>query len=898
MRRHGQQMLMDVVAAGLSSPSTTGPLVERDGVLAELAEYADSALWGAGRLVMIQGEAGIGKSSVIRAFCDDFRGGTLAISHCDPVSAPVPLGPILDLCDCLDQDVRAQLEGAISGEAGAGSVPYTVASALAVTAPLVWVIEDAHWADSATLDVLRYVTRRLARMPVLLVVTYRDDEVGPRHPLAVALGDVVGSNAVARIDLSLLSIFGVRALAAAQPDVDVVELHRVTGGNPFLVTEALAAGWAGDTPTAVRYFMGERLARLSPRGRAAATAVAVLGPDAAANMVDRVAPESGDGIAECMSAGILHLVGEHLVFRHELARRAVCAAIPPDERRALHAAVLAALASTSPAREILAQLASHAEEAGDSAAVLRYAPAAADHAAALGAHRQAVDQYARALRHADGVSPEVRATWWEGRSRAAYLCGLREQAVQSMGEAAALRREARDDLREGDDLRVLSHQSYPLKPVDAVRELAERAVGLLEPLGPSAELAWAYANQTQLGCLTYGHSAVADNAPKAVRLARTCGASVAAKWANAFEAISMVIRGAADWSAFDAVWHDAKSDPAAVEAAGIAAVMASWVAMQHHDRAAAERYLLDPTDFFGENNLPGFWLIRQGTLALLALDAGKCFEAETLAANVLDRADLTPLHYLQAQVAAATVRARAGRDDVWPLLDQALASHDPEDVMRTGIIWAARIEAAWLAGDKASARVEAERALSTLTHEVDGWVVGRIGAWAQIVGIEQPALPALPAGPYALQLRGDWMGAANEWDRLGCPYQASIARLHAGVADAADVALTALESLGAHAAVEVARKMVREHRRLDQTGPDVFKLSSRQWQVAELLVAQCTDREIADALVITPKTAGHHVSAILAKLGVRTRAAARHRVLAARRPSALGGERAIKPNVH
>ena len=453
-----------------------------------------------------------------------------------------------------------------------------------------------------------------------------------------------------------------------------------------------------------------------------------------------------------------------------------------------------------------------------------------------------------------------------------------------MSEAATLRREARDDLREGDDLRVLSHRSYPLKPVDAVRELADRAVGLLEPLGASTELAWAYANRTQLACLTYRHAAVADNAPKAIRLARTCGASVAAKWAKAFEAISTVTRCAADWSAFDAVWQDAKSDPAAVEAAGITAVMASWVAMQHHDRAAAERYLLDPTDFFGEHNLPGFWLIRQGTLALLALDAGQCAEAETLAVNVLDRADLTPLHYLQAQVAAATVRARAGRSGVWPLLDQALASHDREDVMRTGIIWAARIEAAWLAGDRASARVEAERALSMLTDEVDGWVVGRIGAWAQIVGIEQLALPASRRG------RTHVSSKVTGWARLpnGTAWAAPTRRRLRGYTPALSTSprrvSTALESLGAHAAVAIGRAMVRAHGRLAQTGPDNFKLSSRQWQVAELLVAQCTDREIADALVITPKTASHHVSAILAKLGVRTRAAARHRVLEARRP--------------
>ncbi|WP_231388110.1 LuxR family transcriptional regulator [Mycobacterium sp. 360MFTsu5.1] len=875
----------------MAAPNTRAPLVERDRPLAELGEHAAAALSGAGRLVVIRGEAGIGKSSVVRAFCDTVGGARVVVGHCASASAPVPLGPVLGLCERLDDDVSRRLTAAINGQAGAGGVPYAVASVLAAVAPLIWVIEDAQWADSATLDVLRYVTRRLARIPVLLVVTYRDDEVGSRHPLAVALGDVVGSNTLARIDLSLLSLSGVRALVGTRPDVDVAELRRVTGGNPFLVTEALVAGWAGDTPTAVRYSMEERLARLSPAGRDAAAVVAVLGPDATPDLVEWVAPDSGAGVAECVAAGVLNLIGERLEFRHELARRAVWTAIPPDRRRTLHAAVVGALAHESPDREMLPQLAFHAEEAGDTTAVLRFAPRAADDAATLGAHRQAVDQYARALRHADGVSPEIRAQWWEGRSRAAYLCGLREDAVQSISEAVALRREVSDALREGDDLRLLSHRSYPLRPLDVVRELAERAVGLLEPLGATPELAWAYANRTQLACLTYDHAAAVGFASKAVRLGATERTRVAALWAEAFESISRVTRGSGEWSLVDAVWRQARCDPEAIEAAGLAAVMASFVAMQHHDRATAARYLLDPTDFFGEHNLPGFRLIRQGTLALMALDAGRYSEAETLAVDVLDRAELTPLHYLQAQVAAATVRARTGRGEVWPLLDAALNSHDPADTMRAGIVWAARIEAAWLAGDIATATVEVEGALSKLTADVDGWLIGRIGGWAQIVGIECPELPARPAGPYARQLAGDWLGAAADWDRMGCPYQASIARLHSGACGAAEAGLAELESLGARAAVVRAGPLLRAHAHRAGTGPETFGLSFRQRQVAELLVAQCTDREIADALLITPKTASHHVSAILAKLSVPTRAAARRRLLDV-------DERVVQLNVH
>src|SRR5690242_16455847 len=97
MRRDGRQVLIGRAAAGLASTRAASPLLEREEVLAELAKCADSALCGAGRVAIIRGEAGIGKSSVVRAFCSDFRGGTVAISRCDPVSGSTPLGPILDV---------------------------------------------------------------------------------------------------------------------------------------------------------------------------------------------------------------------------------------------------------------------------------------------------------------------------------------------------------------------------------------------------------------------------------------------------------------------------------------------------------------------------------------------------------------------------------------------------------------------------------------------------------------------------------------------------------------------------------------------------------------------------------------------------------------------------------
>jgi len=141
--------------------------------------------------------------------------------------------------------------------------------------PVIAVIEDLHWADAATLDLVKFLGRRIRQVPALLVLTYRDDELGPRHPLRIVLGDLATSAAVRRIPLTPLSVAAVQTLAAGQR-LDAAALHRRTGGNPFFVTEALASH-EGGIPVTVRDAVLARAARLSPDARAALDAAAIIG---------------------------------------------------------------------------------------------------------------------------------------------------------------------------------------------------------------------------------------------------------------------------------------------------------------------------------------------------------------------------------------------------------------------------------------------------------------------------------------------------------------------------------------------------------------------------------------------------------------------------------------------
>jgi predicted ATPase len=344
-------------------------LIEREPYLAALREHLEAAAGGDGRLVLVGGEAGVGKTSLVRAFADEQAGNArIAWASCDGLFTPEPLAPLLELA--------GQLEVELAADAARREVFVTTLEALGVE-PTVAIFEDVHWADEATLDLLRFLGRRLDRTNALVVATYRDDEVGVRHPLRVVLGDIETRR---RIALLPLTEDGVRTLAQGS-DLDPGELHRQTGGNPFFVTEVLAAGGTG-VPSSVRDAVLARAAGLDDNARRVLDAAALIGTPVDVGLLESVLGEPPRGVDDCLAAGVLQAADHGVGFRHELARRAVEEAINPADRVQLHARILAALRESEAGDD--ARLAHHAEAAGDAAAVLEHARTAAEKAAELG----------------------------------------------------------------------------------------------------------------------------------------------------------------------------------------------------------------------------------------------------------------------------------------------------------------------------------------------------------------------------------------------------------------------------------------------------------------------------------------------------------------------------------
>ena len=475
-------------------------LLERDEQLTALGGYLAEAADGHGRLVFIAGEAGVGKSSfVMQAVRQSGRSARIAFGGCDGSATPAPLGPLVEMLPDLpaglwpDGSARHDVFGRLLSELRtADGAPYLL------------VIEDLHWADEATLDLVRFLARRIHTCRALVLATYRPEDAPAGLGLRLLLGDMASATGTRRIDLPPLTSAAVAALVEQQACLDPAtqrldarRLFEVTGGNAFFVTEALSAD-TGQVPSTVRDAVMARVARLDEDAQRALEVVALAGSRAETGLLADLLAHGLAAIDEPLQRGLLQRVDDAIVFRHELARLAVADTVPTGRGIHLHRRLLSALEGrgADPAR-----LAHHAEEAHDAAAVLRHAPVAAARAAELGAHQEAVRQYRRALRNADGLDSAAEADLVWALGYECYLTDRIDEAIEMTTRARELWAALNESIRVGDAWRCLSRLSWFAGRNDEAESQARAAIDLLEGTD-GVELARAFSNRAQLRMLS------------------------------------------------------------------------------------------------------------------------------------------------------------------------------------------------------------------------------------------------------------------------------------------------------------------------------------------------------------------------------------------------------------
>ncbi|MFF0013592.1 helix-turn-helix transcriptional regulator [Streptomyces sp. NPDC005374] len=863
-------------------------ILEREPELARLASAAREAADGAGSVVLVSGEAGIGKSSLVKALPDHLPDGVrVLVGECDDLATRRPLGPFRDLI--------GSVGGALAHAVTEGGDRHRVHEALLEELRgTVLVVEDVHWADEASLDALRFLVRRMERLPALLVLTYRDDELSREHPLRHLLGQVSRSPRVHRLPLARLSLAAVRTLSAGR--ADPAQVYAVTNGNPFFVAEIVAAGGTGSVPPTVVDAVLARLRGLPGATVDALEQLAVVPSAVERPLVDALltggtpvpaAPERhdplaagvsvlpADGVAVLAAAeqrGLLTVTPERVAFRHELIRRAVVDSLPAARRIGLNRAVLTALVAR-PGSDA-ARIVHHAAQAGDQDAIARYGPDAAKDASLAGAHREAAAHLRLVLRGRHRYAPDELADLLERYAVESYTIADSAAAVAAQREAVALRRSLGDTLALGADLRWLSRIHWWAGNADQAQEAAREAVAVLEHAGDDRLLALAVSNTAQLRMLSERYAEAVEHGERAIALARKAG-----DLAILAHALNNV--GTARWRSGDPGGRGQleESLEVALTAGEVEHACRSyaniiWTLLDNLQYDEADTFLPPAMELADRAEHLGFLNYLHVELAMRRFAAADWDDAEKHAEYGMH--DFVPAR-CPALTVLARVRIRRGRPGAGELLAEAWEmAVETKELQRTGPVAVARAEAAWLRGD-AKAVIEAAEPVHAQASRLPGAPYrSELGYWLTKAG--HRVAPDDSDHPYALQTRGRWRRAAVLWQAAGCPYEHAAALAESP--DPADklTALVAFDALGAEPAarllrVELRRLGVRRIPRgpLAVTRENPAGLTERQLQVMRLLAEGLTNAEIAARLVVSVRTVDNHVRAVLDKLGAPSR---------------------------
>ena len=540
-------------------------LIGRETEMGRLAELVRDCVGGRGRTALVSGEAGVGKTAVLRHFAQQARakGARVFWGECTEIDARRPLGPFIDIARAANRVASLPTADNATAETDRYrlySAFTTLLGDLARDRPTVVVIEDLHWADEASLELFPHLARKLRDVPLLLVGTYRTDELHRRHPLRPMLTELSRTRVVEDVILPRLSeddvaAFLREAMRLGRPPTTEFRqaIFNTCEGNPLFMEEVLRAlvergdveyrdgSWRRTKevaeiviPDTLRDAVLDRFRMLSPEAQAVLLRAAVIGSRFDFGILLRVTGAAEAEVVGALRAAIdaqlmLEITSDtrapSYAFRHALTRESVLFELLQPERRRIHAAVGEAIEGQGPETSAghAEELAYHFDEAGDRDRAFRYHDLAAREAYRLFAFSRAALHLERAIALADDREP----TLGDLQLRlvgAASLAGTPQRALRAAEEARRWFQEAGDVRGAGLALTRIASYRWFLGDSRGARATADDAVRIIEPLGPTQELAAAYAQVARFAFLDFERTAAVELGRRAVEIARAQGA--------------------------------------------------------------------------------------------------------------------------------------------------------------------------------------------------------------------------------------------------------------------------------------------------------------------------------------------------------------------------------------
>jgi DNA-binding CsgD family transcriptional regulator/tetratricopeptide (TPR) repeat protein len=837
-------------------------LLERDHFLELLNNGFRNTLSGQGHTFLISGEAGIGKSSLARVFLQEVEDRCQVYSSlCDSLFSPRPLGPVYDLALQLDPDLIGP-----GPWAGDRTLLFSklVKTLSKQAGPCVVLVEDIHWADAATLDFIKYFARRIRDSRTLLLLTYRDNEVLPSHPLRNVIGELLPGS-FTRMNLPPFSKSMVEELAEKK-GYNGKDLYEVSGGNPFYVTEILSSYSTG-VPDNIRDSILSVYNKLPEHTKNAWQLLSVIPEGLDSEWLSSMDAQFLEAIESCIANGIIIIRQNRTFFKHELFRRTIEASLSPFRRLQLNKRILELFQSLFEERGEIERIVHYAKNAGEKQLVSTYAPLAAAKAVRLGAHTEATRLYLAAIEYHEQQDTKQLLPLYEAYSYECYLTSLIEEAIIYQAKALKIREAAGDKKEIGNSLRFLSRLWW----YSGRRELAEKygmeAIAIFEELPVSKAKAMAWSNISQLRML-------ADDAEGAI------------KWGTA--AISMAKESEDDETLAHALNNvgTAEGKIAATENAGREKLEESLsislnnsfhehaaraytnlfsIAVSNKNYEVANERLEEGLNYCEEKDLQSWKSYILSWKARMYLETGRWKEALSVTGYLCSFSRQPAINMITVAVVKATIAARTGNGHALELLQDARRiGFEMQEYQRIIPVAIAGLEYEWLRNERFFSKEEMDDIVSLVRKANNSLYNQQAAYWIQ----KARKIKTVDPDPAVF----------HSWARD--PYEKAIL-LSEGTAEDKRRALSVLQELGATVTCEKIkaemratgiRNIPRGMRASTRSNP--AQLTSRELDILHLLKTGAKDKEIAGSLFISPKTVGHHISSILFKLEVASRAGA------------------------
>lgn len=849
-------------------------LIERASFLTSLKSAFEKTVAGEGHCIFVSGEAGIGKTSLVKEFCNDKKNeAVIYTGTCDALFTPRPLSPLYDIAWQLGGDLwedtktiedRARLFARFFHELNNQQQQ------------VILIFEDIHWADEATLDFIKFFTRRITQTSCLFILTYRDNEIHSRHPLRNVLGELIPGS-FTRLQLMPLSKQAVEKLAQ-QKGYSGEDVYSISGGNPFYVNEILAS-YSPGVPDNIKDSILAVHNRQDEKTKYIWDILSMLPTGLETRYLEKIDPQYEDVIENSLDSRILIINKGLLLFKHELYRRTIEESLSPLKRVAFNKKILELFRKEFEENNQTERIIHHAKNANEYELVVQYAPIAAKQAASLGAHIEASKLYFSAIEYYQGTDKDLLVELYESYSYECYLTNKIREAIIYEGKSLNIWKEKNCVEKTGNCMWFLSRLWWYDGNWKQSESFANQAIEILNDQPSSRAKAMAFSNMSQLKmhsdqtdkCIFWGEKAIAiaselnDEETRAYAL-NSMGSTLMLNQSSMARGIALLEQSLE--IAIKNSYHEHV-------ARAYTALGSNGVTTK--DYAFGRKKLDEGINYCEERDLDSWKFYMLGWKARLNLETGNWNEAYRIAESLIKNENLLPVIKIGALVVIATIKMRRGDPDALPLLLEAKTrAFETMELQRIIPALFALLEYEWITGKIYIETEVLDQMISRFREVRKVSKKSRFYYWLRKARKQHPALKEIYEAREVNSV-SKVLEEAAMWKKFGCPYEQALA-LFEGSEDDKRKAISMVQELGATTVYEKMKQEMRSSgikkiprgiRETTRCNP--AQLTGRELDVLHLLKEGMQNKEIAAALFNSTKTVDHHISSILFKLDVSSR---------------------------